>query len=160
MTSLEYWCFACLAFTFGSLVSYVIILIMLELSSIKAKVKFIWSRYLCQLCNKRCQMTTRRLTKCMLQWRSINSFSKAKTMMKGTFSWKQFSLHWWQGPLQPSVWHTGQDGMETFNPTFHGFEKVNKSGPSLVRFGPDSQIWPRILKFGPDSQIWTILAQA
>ena len=45
MTSLEYWCFACIAFTFGSLVTYVIILLMIELSARKSKVKIL----LCKL---------------------------------------------------------------------------------------------------------------
>ena len=38
MTSLEFWCFACITFTFGSLVNYVIILFKLQLSSYNPKV--------------------------------------------------------------------------------------------------------------------------
>ena len=35
MTSIESWCFACIAFTFGSLISYVIILFTIEFPSIE-----------------------------------------------------------------------------------------------------------------------------
>ena len=39
MTELEYWCFACITFTFGSLLSYVIILFTLGCPTTRTQVK-------------------------------------------------------------------------------------------------------------------------